>query len=280
MATARMEYRLPSNLVGTSLEPIVSNKIHEITGASLKWSAESIELSLERAPYPRSLKRALLKKSPAIIAELKKASPSAGEIRQDFDPLAIFSAYQEAGAAAISVVTEGRFFGGRLETVPKLRWISRIPLLRKDFILDRYQILESRHAGADAVLLIAALHDVHALKGLRGEAERLGMETLVEVHSEPELERALSSGATLIGVNNRDLRTLQVSLEVSRHLGPKIPRDVLAVSESGIRNCEDIRELSDAGFRGFLVGETLMRAGSPGAELEKLIDKGRERKAS
>jgi indole-3-glycerol phosphate synthase len=280
MGIFRIEYRIPQDLAGTSLEPIVRNKLHEIAGASLKWSSESIEMALERSPVPRSLKRALLKKSPAVIAEVKKASPSAGVIRPDFDPMAIFNSYQDAGAAAVSVVTEGRYFGGRLETISSLRWASKVPLLRKDFILDRYQILESRHAGADAVLLIAALHDAHSLKSLRGEAERLGMEALVEVHTPAELEKALASGATIIGVNNRDLRTLQVSLDISRKLGPQIPRDVVAVTESGIRTREDIDSLLQSGFRGFLIGETLMRAASPGAALGELIGSGKKSKAS
>jgi indole-3-glycerol phosphate synthase len=157
-----------------------------------------------------------------------------------------------------------------------------VPILRKDFIVDSYQILEARHAGADSVLLIAALLDDASLRRLREETEALGMEALVEVHSAGELDRALQSGATTIGVNNRDLRTLQTSLDVSLELAQRFPREVLAISESGIRTADDIRRLWDAGYRGFLVGEQLMRSTSPAAALAELTQKipNRPRRAS
>jgi indole-3-glycerol phosphate synthase len=179
-------------------------------------------------------------------------------IRKDFDFIAIAREYMKSGAAALSVITEVQHFGGGLEILASLRWNSALPLLRKDFIIDRYQILEARHAGADAILLIAALLDPAALKDLRTEAERWGMDVLVEVHNETELERAVESGATMIGVNNRDLRTFEVSLDVSLNLAREMPKDVLPVAESGIRTAQDLRRLSDAGYRGFLVGEHLM----------------------
>jgi indole-3-glycerol phosphate synthase len=152
-----------------------------------------------------------------------------------------------------------------------LRWNTALPLLRKDFIIDAYQILEARHAGADALLLLAVLLDSVALKNLRLQAERLGMEALVEVHNEAELQLALDTGATLIGVNNRDLRTFAVSLDVSLRLARMMPEGVLAVAESGIRTMEDLRRLSDAGYRGFLIGEHLMRSPSPGEALAELL---------
>jgi indole-3-glycerol phosphate synthase len=265
------EYQLPSGLKGTVLEKIMHAKVHELIGARDRLPAVSIESVLDRAPEIRSFKRALVSRNPAIIAEVKKASPSAGVLREDFDPIAIGAAYQESGAAALSVITEVTHFHGGLENLARLRWSTRIPLLRKDFIIDPYQILEARHAGADAVLLIAVLLDAGALERLRCEAERLGMDALVEVHNEAELQQALDAGASLIGVNNRDLRTFQVSLDVSLNLGKRIPRNVVAVAESGIRTADDVRKLSDAGFRGFLVGEHLMRAENPGAALSELI---------
>jgi indole-3-glycerol phosphate synthase len=226
---------------------------------------------MDRAPAIRSFKGALLSRAPAIISEIKKASPSAGVIREDFNPRAIAGEYQKSGAAALSVITEVSHFRGGLEILAQLRWDVRLPLLRKDFIVDSYQILEARHAGADAILLIAALLDAQTLMDLRKEGERLGMDALVEVHNETELQHALDSGASLIGVNNRDLRTFKVSLDVSLKLGRSIPKGVVAVAESGIRTAEDIRRLSEAGFRGFLVGEHLMRSPSPGAALAALL---------
>jgi indole-3-glycerol phosphate synthase len=265
------DYRLPEALRGTILEKIMRTKVHELIGARNRLPAISIESAMDRAAQVRSFKMALKTHSPGIIAEIKKASPSAGLIREDFHPVKIAREYQEAGAAAVSVLTEVQHFQGGLEILSSLRWNTSLPLLRKDFIIDPYQVLEARHAGADAVLLIAALLESAELKGLRMEAERYGMDALVEVHNEIELEHALESGATLIGVNNRDLRTFEVSLEVSLSLAKKMPNSVLPVAESGIRTGEDLRRLRDAGYRGFLIGESLLRAPSPGRALAELI---------
>ena len=282
MSDYTVDYTLPGQLRGTFLEEVMRARIPEIVGACMKWPAEAIRPALERAPATRSLRRALMGKPPGIIAELKKASPSAGLLRRDFDPLMLGRELEDAGAAALSVVTEPRYFQGRLEYIATLRWSAGVPILRKDFIVDSYQILEARHAGADSVLLIAALLDDASLRRLREETEALGMEALVEVHSAGELDRALQSGATTIGVNNRDLRTLQTSLDVSLELARRFPRDVLAISESGIRTADDIRRLSEAGYRGFLVGEQLMRSTSPAAALAELTQKipNRPRRAS
>jgi indole-3-glycerol phosphate synthase len=271
MLETASDYRLPKELEGTILDDIMQAKVHELIGAKSKLSAVSLESVMDRAPDIRPLKNALISHAPAVIAEIKKASPSAGLIREDFDPETIAREYETSGAAALSVITEVSRFHGGLEILARLRWISKLPLLRKDFIIDPYQILEARHAGADAVLLIAVLLNADMLKNLRMEAERLGMEALVEVHNESELQHALDAGATLIGVNNRDLRTFKVSLEVSLNLARVIPKGVLSVSESGIRTAEDIRRLSDAGYRGFLVGEHLMRSSSPGRALAELL---------
>jgi indole-3-glycerol phosphate synthase len=265
------DYQLPEDLKNTILEQIMYAKVHEIIGAKNKLPAVSLEGVLDRAPDLHSLKKALTGRSPAIIAEIKKASPSAGVIRKDFDPGKIAREYQDSGAAAISVVTEVQHFQGGLEILALLRWSTRLPILRKDFIVDPYQVLEARHAGADAVLLIAALLDASSLKSLRIEAERYGMDALVEIHNERELQKSLDAGATILGVNNRDLRTFEVSLDVSLKIAPMIPRNVIAVTESGIRTSDDIRRLADVGYRGFLVGEQLMRSPYPGAALAEML---------
>ncbi|MBN1567113.1 MAG: indole-3-glycerol phosphate synthase TrpC [Acidobacteria bacterium] len=271
MLKTAYDYRLPDALKGTVLDNILHDRVHELIGSRSKLPASCMENVLDRAPEIRSFKKALLGRHPAIIAEIKKASPSAGVIRRDFDPVKIARQYQTSGAAALSVITEVNHFHGGLETLARLRWNTGLPLLRKDFIIDRYQILEARHAGADAVLLIAALLGAPALEYLRREAERLGMDALIEVHNDTELHLALDTGATLIGVNNRDLRTFEVSLDVSLKLAPMIPKGITAVAESGIRTAEDMRKLSAAGFRGFLVGEYLMRSASPGEALAELL---------
>lgn len=265
------DYKLPESLAGTILENIMYSKVHELRGAMTKFPAVAIESVLDRAPEIRPFKKALEGKSPAVIAEVKKASPSAGLLRRDFNAVRIAREYQESGAAAVSVITEVQHFSGGLEVLATLRWNSSMPLLRKDFIIDRYQIIEARHAGADAVLLIAALLDSVSLKNLRVDAEKYGMEALVEVHNESELDQALESGATLVGVNNRDLRTFEVSLETSLNLVRKMPKGVLPVAESGIRTSGDLGRLRDAGFKAFLVGEQLMRAESPGGALRELL---------
>ncbi len=267
------DYRLPITLKGTVLKKIMHARVHELIGAQSKLPAVCLESVLDRAPEVRPFKKALLSRSPAIIAEIKKASPSAGVIRRDFEPVNIAREYQASGAAALSVITEVSHFQGGLEILATLRWEAGLPLLRKDFIIDPYQILEGRRAGADAVLLIAALLDADRLKNLRLEAERLGMDALIEVHNEAELRLALDAGASLIGVNNRDLRTFEVSLDVSLRLALMLPKNAVAVAESGIRSSEDIRRLSSAGYRGFLVGEHLMRSPSPGLALKKLLGK-------
>lgn len=264
------QFSIPLELKGTILDQIVAARVPAIEGAKYKLPAECIRMAFGRMPPVRSLKKALASR-PGIIAEVKKASPSAGLLRPDFDPGGIAAAYVKAGASAISVLTEPDYFKGGLETLAALRWKVDRPLLRKDFIIDPYQIFEARHAGADAVLLIAALLAESGLRELRTCAEELGMDALVEVHTESELERALGAGATLIGVNNRDLRTFEVSLDVSLRLAGRIPGEAIAVAESGIRAADDIRRLSGAGYRGFLVGESLVRAPSPGAALSNLM---------
>lgn len=271
MANGPCEYRLPLPLQGTVLEAIIHRTVLRLRGAANRWPLDCIRTTLDRAPRVRSLKRAVAAGAPAVIAEIKKASPSGGTLREQLDPLAVGREYDRAGAAAISVLTEGVHFQGQIEYLAALRWHLEIPLLMKDFVIDRYQVFEARHAGADAVLLIAALLEGPALPRLCEEVQALGMEALVEVHSEGELDRALRAGASLIGVNNRDLRTFRVSLETALRLAPLVPRDVVAVAESGISNGENVRTLWQAGYAGFLIGETLMRSPAPGAALAGLL---------
>jgi indole-3-glycerol phosphate synthase len=206
-----------------------------------------------------------------IIAEVKRASPSQGIIREEFEPANLAKDFAAHGAAALSVLTEGRFFHGSLQDLERVRNEVTLPLLRKDFTLDSYQLLEARGFGADAVLLIAALLEPLLLKELLEEARSLSLDVLVEVHTEPELERALGAGAPLIGINNRDLRTFEVRLETTERLIPLMPKGVMVASESGIHSAEQIRKFEKLGIHVFLVGEVLMRAPRPGEKLRELL---------
>ena len=206
-----------------------------------------------------------------VIAEHKRRSPSRGAIREDLLPADVARLYESAGAAAISVLTDEAFFGGRVAHLVEVRAASGVPVLRKDFVLDPWQVWEARAAGADAVLLlVAALTDAE-LAGLLAVVREAGMDALVEVHDRGELDRALAAGARIVGVNNRDLKTLAVSLDTALALAPAIPDDVVAVAESGIRTGADLVRLRDAGFDAFLVGEHLMSAPDPGQALRELV---------
>jgi indole-3-glycerol phosphate synthase len=207
-----------------------------------------------------------------VIAECKRRSPSRGVLRADYDPVSIARAYAAAGAAAISILTEPTFFDGSLEDLRAVRASIDRPLLRKDFIVSEYQLLEARAAGADAVLLIAAALPPTELAVLVSTAESLGLEPLVEVHGEAELESALTAGAKIIGVNNRNLRTLEVDTAMSDRLIAAVPADVIPVSESGLRSADDLLRLHGLGYRAFLIGERLMTEPSPGAALGDLLD--------
>ena len=209
-----------------------------------------------------------------VIAEFKRKSPSRGVIRTDLHPVRVAQAYEIAGAAAVSVLTEEEYFAGSLDDLQQARSATLLPALRKDFIVDPYQVWESWIAGVDALLLIVAVLSDAELKGLIATAAETGVETLVEVHSVVELARALDADARVIGVNNRDLATFEVSLETSLSLIGGIPDDVLAVTESGISTAAEIRRLREAGFDAFLVGEHLMVAPDPAAALEALLSGG------
>ena len=233
--------------------------------------ARAIDARLQRKPH--ALLEALVNgPSINIIAELKRASPSRGEINADFDLAERAQAYQRGGAIAISILTEEDYFQGSLDDLRVVRQTVPLPLLRKDFIVDEFQIYESAAAGADAVLLIVAALSDEALRNLRSIAEdELGMDALIEVHTAEELRRASDCGATLIGVNNRDLHTFEVSLETSAQLIQEAPRDVICISESGLRTAEDLHRLKESGYKGFLIGEALMRAEDPAVVLKELL---------
>jgi indole-3-glycerol phosphate synthase len=206
-----------------------------------------------------------------VIAELKKASPSKGVIRADFRVVELALGMEQAGAAALSVLTEEKYFRGSLENLRLASANVSIPCLRKDFIVDELQLLEARAYGADAALLIVAALDDSELKQLRSSAQALQLDVLCEVHDEHELRRSVDAGFDIIGVNNRDLRTFQVTLEISLRLNANIPVDALRVAESGIRSGADISRLRSAGYQAFLIGESLMREADPGAALSKLL---------
>lgn len=219
----------------------------------------------------RSLQSALETSGVSVIAEIKRRSPSKGELRRDLDVAEIARSYDANGASAISVLTDGSFFGGSAADLQLARANSELPVLQKDFIVDEYQLYEARSMGADAVLLIVRVLDGGLLGELLGLAGELELDVLVEVHSAQELNRAADAGARIIGVNNRDLDTFEVSLQTAMDLRPMIPDGVVAVSESGIRNGDDVRRLRDGGYDAILVGETLMTAVDPGAKLAELL---------
>jgi indole-3-glycerol phosphate synthase len=229
------------------------------------------ERPLFHAPT-RGFVRAVSGERRHIIAEIKKASPSKGVIRQDFDPIAIARDYASHGASAISVLTEEHFFQGSLRHLEQIREAVSEPLLRKDFIMDPYQLFEAKSHGADAVLLIAALLGPGLLRDLAAQAAALSLDVLVEVHNEEELREAIESGASSLGINNRDLKTFEVSLATTELLAPLIPKAMPVVCESGIDSLEQIRRVERWGIHAFLIGESLMRAPRPGQKLRELLE--------
>jgi indole-3-glycerol phosphate synthase len=254
------------------LDEILAHKRRELAQARERVPADALAKRARAvSEAPRGFRRALRTgERPRMIAELKRRSPSRGELRADFDGVACARAYAAAGAAAISVLTDARFFGGSLELLTQVRAAVTLPLLRKDFVLDAYQVDEARVFGADAVLLIAAALEPGPLRRLREHAEGLGLDALVEVHDERELEAALGAGAELIGINNRDLRSFEVDLGVTERLAGKLPEGCVVVSESGIFTPGDWVRLEAAGADAFLVGEALMREIDVGAALRRL----------
>jgi indole-3-glycerol phosphate synthase len=234
-------------------------------------SFASLQQMAQAQAAPRDFRRALSTgENIAVIAEMKKRSPSAGVLRDDFDPVALAKSYAANGAAALSVLTDEKFFGGNLENLQKARDVCALPILRKDFILSPYQILEARAFGAEAILLIVAMLDRSQLFELLSVAEENGMQALVEVHNEAELDRALLAGANLIGINNRNLQTFEVALETTEQLSKLIPSSCVRVAESGIASRDDVKRMAACGVDAILVGSQLMRQPDPGAALAKL----------
>ena len=257
------------------LDHILAHKVEEITERSARVPMTELVARVADLPDTRGFAAAIEAKIeaglPAVIAEVKKASPSKGVIRVDFDPAAIAQSYERAGAACLSVLTDADFFQGSEAYLREARAACALPVLRKDFTIDPYQVYEARAMGADCILLIVAALDDEALLELSLLAAELDLDVLVEVHDEEELERALEVPAPLIGVNNRNLRTFEVSLDTSLKLRERAPADRLLVSESGIATIEDIARLRGAGIDAFLVGETFMRAADPGMALKQLF---------
>lgn len=261
--------------MSSQLDQILAHTLLEVT--QRKATADLAELERRAAGYrPRSFGNCLLAASeqgPAIIAEIKKASPSRGLIRADFRPVDLAVALESAGAAALSVLTDTEFFGGSLADLEDVSGSVSIPCLRKDFILDPFQILEARAAGADAILLIVAALTDDKLDLLHAFATDLGLDVLVEAHDHTEIDRAVQLGASIIGVNSRDLRNFTVKTESLLFMAEALPSDVLRVAESGIRTSEDIAALRNGGYQAFLVGEALMRQPEPAATLALLLDR-------
>ena len=251
------------------LARIVAGKRDELAQATIS-RAKLERLAEELCAGRREFRAALDRKTPAIIAEIKKASPSQGILRAEFEAAALAREYQENGAAAISVLTDGPFFQGSLADLRAARQAVRLPALRKDFTLNEYHVVEAAANGADAVLLITAILDEKQIRDLRELAGAWEMAALIEVHNQRELKTALDAGAEIVGVNNRNLKTFEVTLDTSVRLAEEIPDGVLKISESGIHSREDIQRLEQAGFHAFLVGEHLLKAASPGAALRAL----------
>lgn len=259
------------------LESILENTRHETACAQKVVTVERLR---EMPGFFRkcySLKRALFSSAPAIIAELKKASPSKGIIREDFDHRNIARGYADAGACALSVLTDKIFFQGDIRYIADIRSDISIPILRKDFIIDSYQLTEAKAFGADSVLLIASALGKNQLNDLHNEAGELGLECLVEVHNEAELESLDLSTVKIIGINNRNLENFSVDLATSIRLAPLIPSGIVIVSESGISSRADIELLMQNRIHGVLIGESLMRTANPGDALRALLVPGRER---
>lgn len=257
--------------MSTILDRIVASKRREVAAARARLPEAELEHRLAGALPVRDFRAALERSSEVqIIAEVKKASPSAGLLRADFDPVAIACIYEQHGTACLSVLTDELFFQGRLSYLSAVRAAVALPLLRKDFILDRYQLFEARAAGADAVLLIAEILEGDALPRLLRETQDLGMQALVELYDAANLPRVLDSGARLIGINNRDLRTLRVDLETTARLRPLIPPGVIVVSESGFERREQVERVQALGVDAVLVGTSLMASGEPAAALRAL----------
>ena len=258
------------------LQQILRRKAEEIAARSRVVPLDVLRQRVTAAPAVRgfvaAIKARLAQQQPAVIAEIKKASPSKGVLREDFDPAAIARAYAKAGAACLSVLTDHDFFQGHEDYLRQARAACELPVIRKDFIIDAYQVYEARDIGADCILLIVAALDDDQLQALAQLAGQLHMDVLVEVHDRDELHRALRLRPALIGINNRDLRTFATRLETTLDLLADIPAEVIVVTESGILSPADVALMQANNVHGFLVGEAFMRAADPGLELKRLFN--------
>lgn len=263
---------MKKDLAGTKLGEIVARRRCALTEASAQRPLEAVQLAAESRHEWREFAASLSAGGLQIIAELKQASPSRGVLRRDFRCREIAQAYEAGGAAALSVLTEEEYFHGSLTDLIDARDATGLPVLRKDFILDAYQVYESAAAGADALLLIAAVLEDDELRALIELCGQLKLAALVEAHTGTEVAKAVAAGAQIIGINNRNLKTMEVDLETSFRLREMIPATCLAVSESGIKTSDDLRHLATAGFHAALIGERLMLAEDPGHELARLLE--------
>jgi indole-3-glycerol phosphate synthase len=253
------------------LDKIVETKRREVARRKETIPLRALEKMISEMPSTRDFRKAIRTGECTIIAEVKRRSPSRGLLRADFDPVRIARGYESHGAAAVSVLTDETFFGGSDADLSAVARAVSLPVLRKEFIIDPYQIHETRAIGADALLLIAAILTGGQLREYRELAASLGLAALVEVHDGTELEKALGAGAEIIGINNRDLQTFRTDMKTTLAVAPLIPKDRIAVSESGIRNRQDIETLTKAGIRAFLIGETLIAAPEIGPKLKELL---------
>ena len=253
------------------LEKIVARKRQRLEEARRQTPLRQLKASMATVGGKGILAPALRRDGVNIIAEIKRRSPSKGVIRENFDPVGIARNYTTGGAAAISCLTEEDFFDGSLDHLKAARDVTPLPILRKDFTFDEYQIYEAVHAGADAILLIAAMLEAERFNDLLELSHRLGIDALVEIHDREEMEMVMRYDVRLLGINNRNLRTFETRLETSLELAAELPKTITLVSESGIRTREDINRLRAAGFHAFLIGEELMRADDEGAALKALV---------
>lgn len=256
----------------TILDEIYKHKLSEVTENKKRIPVELLKKNIKQKPPPRPFGKALKSDNNiSIIAEIKKASPSLGVIRKDFNPIEIARLYEKSGAAAISVLTDEKFFQGKLSYLTEVKQFVSLPILRKDFTIDTYQIYEARSAGADAILLIASLLSKNEIQVFLELSRELGMDCLVEVHSESELKTVLQTSADIIGINNRDLATFKTNLETTFQLRQMIPSGKIIVSESGIKSRKDIETLLRNGINAVLIGETLMKSNDISAKLHELL---------
>lgn len=255
----------------TFLETVVERTQADLEARKRAMPADELRTRLAPARRGRPFSEALISEGISLIAEMKRASPSRGPIRPDATVSDVVAAYERAGARAVSVLTEPAYFGGSLDDLVEARGACDLPLLRKDFVVDEYQLLEARAAGADAVLLIVAALTAERLAALMSEASDLGMDSLVEVHDEAEVEAAVEAGAEVLGINNRDLHSLEVDLDTTFRLLADVPAGTVVVAESGITHADDVERLERAGVDAILVGEALMRADDPVRAVRELL---------